>query len=140
MKLFSRAQDDTASAAATLPEQDRSAPTTVDDAPPAPVATTVQLYMILFPEEVEDEILATLEEAGVPGYTELPKMIGRGRRMKHFNNPVWPGAVGGVITVITAEQADALIEPFRALHARLDQRSHGLQGLHMFVLPCSQVI
>ena len=140
MKLFSRAQDDTASAAATLPEQDRSAPTALNDAPPAPVSTAVQLYLILFPEEVEDEILATLEAAGVPGYTEFPKMIGRGRRMKHFNNPIWPGAVGGVITVITAEQANALIEPFRALHELLDSRSKGLQGLHMFMLPCSQVI
>ena len=49
-----------------------------------------ELYLILYPKELEDEVIQTLESTGVPGYTEMPKMIGRGRHIRHFDNAVWP--------------------------------------------------
>jgi hypothetical protein len=100
-----------------------------------------QLYLILYPKELEDEVIQTLEGAGVPGYTEMPKMVGRGQHVRHFDNPVWPGATGAVFTVTCVEEAErALVPAFRSLAARLDARSHGLYGLHMFALPCEQLI
>ena len=102
---------------------------------------TRELYLILYPKELEDEIIQALESTGVPGYTEMPKMIGRGRKVKHFDNAVWPGATGAVFTVVTPEQArQTLLPTFAALAANLDARSHGLYGLHMFALPCQQLI
>jgi hypothetical protein len=99
------------------------------------------LYLILYPKELEDEIIQTLEATGVPGYTEMPKMIGRGRHVKHFDNPVWPGATGAVFTVLSPDEAEhALVPTFRALAEKLDTRSHGLYGVHMFALPCTQLI
>src|SRR5579884_1794604 len=96
---------------------------------------TRQLYLILYPKELEDEIIEALESTGVPGYTEFPKMIGRGRRQKHFDNPVWPGATGAVFTVVTADQAKRFLCPtFTALAKKLEERSNGLYGLHMFAL------
>src|SRR5438067_6795049 len=95
--------------------------------------TSRELYLILYPKELEDEIIQTLESTGVPGYTEMPKMIGRGRKIKHFDNAVWPGATGCVFTVVTPQQASQTLLPtFAALAANLDARSHGLYGLHMF--------
>ncbi|HEY1292744.1 MAG TPA: hypothetical protein VGJ60_06580, partial [Chloroflexota bacterium] len=67
----------------------------------ASVRETRELYLILYPKELEDEIIQALESTGVPGYTEMPKMIGRGRHIKHFDNPVWPGATGCVFTVLS---------------------------------------
>jgi hypothetical protein len=100
-----------------------------------------QMYLILYPKELEDEIIQALESTGVPGYTEFPKMIGRGRKVKHFDNPVWPGATGAVFTVVTADEARHLLLPtFEALAESLETRSHGLYGLHMFALPCEQLI
>ena len=100
-----------------------------------------EMYFILYPKELEDEVIQTLEAAGVPGYTEMPKMIGRGRHMRHFDNPVWPGATGALFTVLTRAEAQAnLIPSFRALAANLDTRSNGLYGVHMFALPCEQLI
>jgi len=99
------------------------------------------MYMILYPKELEEEIIQALESAGVPGYTELPKMIGRGRRIRHFDNPVWPGATGALFTVLSPAEASASLVPtFKALAATLEVRSHGLYGLHMFALPCEQLI
>ena len=116
--------------------QTQTAPTSARTATGA-----LQLYLILYPKEIEDEVIGTLESAGVPGYTEMPKMIGRGRHMKHFNNPVWPGATGALFTVLTRAEAQSnLIPSFRALAAALESRSKGLYGLHMFALPCEQLI
>lgn len=103
--------------------------------------TALQLYLILYPKEIEDEVIGTLESAGVPGYTEMPKMIGRGRHVRHFDNAVWPGATGCVFTVVAPAFARELLLPtFEALAANLETRSHGLYGIHIFALPCDQII
>jgi hypothetical protein len=100
-----------------------------------------EMYLILYPKELEDEIIQTLESTGVPGYTEMPKMIGRGRHTRHFDNPVWPGSTGCVFTVVTPQEAQATLLPtFEALAASLETRSRGLYGIHIFALPCQQVI
>src|SRR6266852_9756730 len=107
----------------------------------ADVRTALEIYLILYPKELEDEIIDTLEATGVPGYTEMPKMVGRGRHIRHFDNPVWPGATGAVFTVVLPEEARTkLLPPFEALAASLETRSHGLYGLHIFALPCEQII
>ena len=100
-----------------------------------------EMYLILYPKELEDEVIQTLEAAGVPGYTEMPKMIGRGRHIRHFDNAVWPGATGCVFTVVTPSAAHSTFLPaFEALAANLETRSHGLYGIHIFALPCEQVL
>ena len=105
------------------------------------ISTDQEMYLILYPKELEEEIIQTLEATGVPGYTEMPKMIGRGRHLRHFDNPVWPGATGCVFTVISRREAHAVLLPtFEALAARLETRSHGLYGLHIFALPCARLI
>jgi hypothetical protein len=102
---------------------------------------TREMYLILYPKELEDEVIQVLESTGVPGYTEMPKMIGRGRHVRHFDNPVWPGATGCVFTVVTPQVAETTLLPtFSALAASLETRSNGLYGIHIFALPCHQVI
>jgi hypothetical protein len=98
------------------------------------------LYLILYPQELEERIVETLEAAGVPGYTEFPKLIGRGRRIRHFDNQIWPGATGAVFTVIGPDLVSALVPPFEALNRQMEERSRGIHGLHMFAIPCRQVI
>ena len=107
---------------------------------PGLLGPVMDLYLILYPKEREETILETLEAIGVPGYTEFPKCIGRGRRIKQFDNQIWPGATGAIFTVIPREQAAALVRPFRRLNRQLEARSHGVAGLHIFALPCQQVI
>ena len=102
---------------------------------------SLEMYMLLYPKELEDEIIQAVESTGVPGYTEMPKMIGRGRHTKHFDNSVWPGATGCIFTVLTPREAkERFLPTFQALAASLDTRSHGLYGLHIFALPCAKLI
>jgi hypothetical protein len=71
----------------------------------------------------------------------MPKMVGRGRHIRHFDNPVWPGATGCIFTVVTEQEAESnLLPTFKALAANLETRSKGLYGLHIFALPCSRLI
>ena len=100
----------------------------------------MQLCLILYPKELEEDTLELLEANNVPGYTAMPKMLGRGRRVRHFDNPVWPGATGAVFTVVEREQAAALAVTFDQYAQDLDARSHGLYGVHVFALPCRQLI
>jgi hypothetical protein len=108
--------------------------------PPAVIGIPMELYLLLYPNELEPEVVATLEAAGVPGYTEFPKMIGRGREHRHFDNQIWPGSVGGVLTILSAEQAPALVGPMQALNRQAEERTQGLHGVHMFRLPCQQIL
>src|ERR1700716_2191557 len=73
--------------------------------------TRQEFYLILYPKELEDEVIQTLESTGVPGYTEMPKMVGRGRHVRHFDNPVWPGATGAGFTVILPVEARTTLLP-----------------------------
>src|ERR1700750_493310 len=75
------------------------------------VRTTREMYLILYPKELEDEVVQVLESTGVPGYTEMPKMVGRGRHIRHFDNPVWRGATGCIFTVVTPHEARTALLP-----------------------------
>jgi hypothetical protein len=99
-----------------------------------------ELYLIVYPKEMEDEIVVVLEDVGVPGYTQFPKMIGRGRKAKHFDNSIWPGSTGCIFTVISPELGPALARSFEHLNQELEDRSRGLYGLHMFSWPLRQII
>jgi hypothetical protein len=99
-----------------------------------------ELYLILYPQELEPEIIQTLEDCGVPGYSEFPKLTGRGQHHRRFDNTVWPGATGAVFTVVSPEQAEALVPPFRELNRVMKERSRGLHGLHLFRWHGQQVI
>src|SRR5690349_19997001 len=102
---------------------------------------TRELYLILYPKELEDEVIQVLESTGVPGYTEMPKEVGRGQHVRHFDNAVWPGATRAVCTVVAPAEARATFLPaFSALAASLESRSHRLFGLHILALPCEQLI
>src|SRR4051795_2455302 len=84
--------------------------------------TTREMYLVLYPKELEDEVIEALESTGVPGYTEMPKMVGRGRHTRHFDNAVWPGATGCFFSVLSESEAESRLLPtFRALAANLDK-------------------
>jgi hypothetical protein len=98
------------------------------------------MYLVLYPKSLEDEVVKVLEAVGVPGYTEFPKLHGRGRTLRHFENQVWPGSTGAIVTVVDPAQSERVAESLTRLDATMEQRSHHLNGLHLFSWPCHQVI
>ena len=109
--------------------------------PDQPVATRSQtMCLVLYPQNLEDEVVTILDALGVPGYTETQKVIGRGPRGHHFDTQVWPGADGMIFTVVGADQAEAVASALANLSQELEQRSQGLFGLHVFTWTCQQLI
>jgi nitrogen regulatory protein PII len=57
-----------------------------------------------------DALRRVLNEAAVPGYTELPVVEGVGRTGTHAGDRVHPGALVAVFTVVDDEASPALFE------------------------------
>jgi hypothetical protein len=108
--------------------------------PPDPGGcVTRTFYLVLFPREMQGEVVETLEELGLPGYTELAKVTGRGPRGRHFDTPVWPGAEGSIFTV-GPQDGVRLRAAMARLSNDLEVRSRGLYGLHLFAWSCEHVL
>jgi hypothetical protein len=106
--------------------------------PPTMAAQT--FCLLIFPQGVLDEVVAILDDMGVPGFTETEKVVGRGPRGRHFDNAVWPGADSSIYSVLSAQQANALGAAMLEFNNQLEQRSRGLFGLRMFTWSCHQVV
>lgn len=98
------------------------------------------LYLIMYPGGFDERVIKLLEALGVPGYSEGPKLHGRGPRGRHFDNAVWPGQTGEIFTAIPPSQAEPLMQRLRALDSEIRGSSHGLQGLHVLTWPCQQLL
>jgi hypothetical protein len=109
----------------------------VDGAPNA--AEPRAFFLIVFPQALEDEVVALLDGVGVPGYTEARKVMGRGPKGRHFDSAVWPGADNTIFTVVGGEQSGALSSALIHFNALLEQRSHGFYGVRVFTWECTQV-
>jgi hypothetical protein len=103
---------------------------TVDGAPKAAEAQT--FFLIVFPQALEDDVIAVLDRVGVPGCTETRKVTGRGPKGRHFDSAVWPGADNTVFTVVDSEHAVVLSSALINFNALLEQRSHGFYGVRVF--------
>jgi hypothetical protein len=100
---------------------------------------TRTFYLIMFPRELEDDVIEALEQLGLPGYTEFDKVTGRGPRGRHFDTAVWPGAEGSIFTVLGHEDGARLRVALAELSSQLESGSRGLYGLHLFAWACESV-
>ena len=101
---------------------------------------TRNFYVILFPASFAERIEALLDEVGVPGYSRAPDVVGRGPRGRHFNNPIWPGAIGEIFTIVDDACGARLTQQVKLLNAALHAESRGLYGLHVLSWPCHSVL
>jgi hypothetical protein len=98
------------------------------------------LFLILYPDSCEEEVVQILDSVGVPGFTETRKVTGRGQRGRHFDNSIWPGADGMIYVVVNSSQRGALASALRDYSRSLEARSRGLSGLHVFTWSCDQML
>ena len=96
-------------------------------------------YLIVFPQTFEDEVIAILDQLGVPGFTEHHKVTGRGPRGRHYDSLVWPGADAAIFTVVTGDQVASLATALADYNRRCEAGSRGLYGVRVFRWGCQQV-
>jgi hypothetical protein len=98
------------------------------------------MFVIVYPDTCEEEVVQILDSVGVPGYTETRKVTGRGQRGRHFDNSIWPGADGMIYVVVGPTQRSELASALTSYNRSLEERSRGLSGLHVFTWPCDQML
>jgi hypothetical protein len=98
------------------------------------------MYLILYPDYCEEEVVKLLDSVGVPGFTETRKVTGRGQRGRHFDNSIWPGADGMIYVVVGPAHRRALVSALTNYNRSLELHSKGLSGLHLFTWQCDQLL
>ena len=104
--------------------------------PPDDAAAAQTMYVILYPDTCEEEVVQLLDSVGVPGFTETHKVTGRGQRGHHFDNSIWPGADGMIYVAVGPAHHRALASALTNYNRSLELGSKGLSGLHV----CDQLL
>jgi hypothetical protein len=101
----------------------------------------MKMLMIVFRESLEQDVMKHLRELGVRAFTELPSVVGSGEAGPAFHTFASPQANSIVLTALTDDQAENVINGLRIYRDQLAQRQHGAYiPLRVFTLPCDQVV
>jgi nitrogen regulatory protein PII len=101
----------------------------------------MKMLLIVFRQSMVEHIHALLKEFEVNAFTELHNVAGRGETGPSVEFLLSPGANSMILTAVSEKLAYRLIEAFTRLKA--EQRMHQKDNafpLHVFVLPCEQVV
>ncbi|HEY6289186.1 MAG TPA: hypothetical protein VIW48_07055 [Nitrospiraceae bacterium] len=101
----------------------------------------MKMLLIVFRQSIVEHIHALLKEYEVSAYTELHNVAGKGETGTTGLLFLSPGANCMILTAVSEQVAYRLIDGFTRFKAE-----HGMpQGdnmfpLHVFILPCEQVV
>jgi len=96
----------------------------------------MKLLMILVDADDAPAIEAVLEDAGVPGYTELPTVLGKGETGRKLGTRAFPGSSTMLLAAVTAERAPTVIGELGDLRTRLGPR----EGFKVFSIDATAVL
>ena len=101
----------------------------------------MKMLLIVFRQSTVEHIHALLREYEVTAFTELHNVAGRGETGPDVQFFLSPGSNCMILTAVSEQLAYRLIDGFTRLKA--DQKMHqddNMLPLHVFVLPCEQVV
>ena len=96
----------------------------------------MKLLMIMVDSNHQDEVEKILDAHDVPGYTELPNVLGKGVSGLKLGSRAFPGSNTLYFTVIEGDICNTLCTELRAL----DSRSGPEEGLTAFILDAEKVV
>jgi hypothetical protein len=91
----------------------------------------MKMLLIAYDTFIDKEVPDCLETCGVPGYTKLAVIVGRGETGTKEDTPAWPGTTSVLFTGASDEQAETL----RKRLACLRGTHGGRAGLKVFQIP-----
>jgi nitrogen regulatory protein PII len=101
----------------------------------------MNMLMIVFRESIAEQIHTLLKEYEVTAFTELQNVSGRGETGPTLHFSLSAGANRLILAAIPEQLAHRLIDGltrYRMEHMR--QEGDSTFPLHVFVLPCEQVV
>ena len=101
----------------------------------------MKMLLIVFRQSIVEHIHALLKEYEVNAFTELHNVTGRGETGPTVQFLLSPSANSMILTAVSEQLAYRLIDGFTRLKAEQGMRQHdNIFPLHVFVLPCEQVV
>ena len=101
----------------------------------------MKMLLIVFRQSMVEQIHALLKEYDVNAFTELHNVAGRGETGPTVQFLLSPGANCMILTAVSEPLAYRLIDGFTRLKAEQGMPQHdNTFPLHVFILPCEQVV
>lgn len=101
----------------------------------------MQMVVIVFRKSLEAEVLALLRASHVDSFTDIAEVLGAGATGPVLNTFVRPGYNSLVLAALAEPDTERLVDALRKFRDAAVARQHGAPvPLHVFVLPCEQVI
>ncbi len=101
----------------------------------------MKMLVLIFRESLEQDVLQLLEELDVKGFTEAPKLQGRGETGKTFQTFGWPGYNAMILAAMEEEQAEHVIKRLKTFsHAAQRRQRVAKIPLRLFAVPCECLI
>jgi nitrogen regulatory protein PII len=98
----------------------------------------MKMLLIVFRQSMVEHIHALLKEYEVKAFTELHNVAGRGETGPTVQFLLSPGGNCIVLTAVSEQLAYRLIDEFTRFKAEQGMGQH--DHVHVFVLPCEQVV
>lgn len=101
----------------------------------------MKMLLIVFRQSMVEHVHALLKEYDVNAFTELHNVAGRGETGPSVQFLLSPGANSMILAAVSEQLAYRLIDGFTRLKAEqgLHQKDNTFP-LHVFILPCEQVV
>jgi Nitrogen regulatory protein P-II len=96
----------------------------------------MKLVMILVDADRAPDVERVLEARGLPGYTEIPQVLGKGHTGRKLGTRAFPGATTLYFTVIPATDVDGLAGELRHLR----EARGPAEGLRAFTLDTEELV
>ncbi len=101
----------------------------------------MKMVMIVFRETHTEQVLALLQEREIKAYTLFPEVSGVGSTGAATGAFTSLGLNSMVLVALPEEQADQVVGELKAFHDTLaNEHPTGKVPVHVFVLPCTQVV
>ena len=98
----------------------------------------MKMLLIVFRQSIVEHIHALLKEYDVNAFTELHNVAGRGETGPTVQFLLSPGANCMILTAVSEQLAYGLIDGFTRFKAEHGMGQH--DHVHIFILPCEQVV
>ena len=101
----------------------------------------MKMLLIVFRESMTDEIHGLLKENDINAFTELLNVGGRGETGPTLHFSLSTGANRMILVAVPEQVGDRLIEGFTRYRVeQVAQQGDEAFPLHVFILPCEQVV
>lgn len=96
----------------------------------------MKLLMVLVDSNHKEDVERILDAHEVPGYTEVPSVLGKGVSGRKFGSRAFPGSNTLYFTAVDGDICQTLCAELRAL----DEKSGPEEGLTAFILDAESVV